>query len=182
MGDLELWQGHCDASSRYQIETPHFIFASTAFRRCRTDSGLWCRLECGFDPDADQPRGDRHSSRAGDLPRSLRPPGPPTARRRGSRSTMHTPIGGWDHGDPVFRSSQKKAVRTTGRAQTTDTDSRFTLSGLGRAVWARLTIDGPRFAIQTIFVETEGAVGPRAIWPQHHRANQGRRHPRLQIR
>ena len=22
MGDLELWQGHCDASGRYQIETP----------------------------------------------------------------------------------------------------------------------------------------------------------------
>ncbi len=41
----------------------------------------------------------------------------------------------------------------------TDADGRFTLRSLGRAIWAVLVVDDPRFALQNIIVETEGAVG-----------------------
>ena len=41
-----------------------------------------------------------------------------------------------------------------------DADGRFTLRGLSRAIWVSIVIDHPRFARQTIRIETEGAPVP----------------------
>ncbi len=159
MGDLELWQGRCDGSGWYQIETPrtsssrYQLFGVAALT---VGYGVaWVAL----DPDADQPRGDVS------LPREQVIHGRIFDLQGRPAAGVEVRIDdAYRLADGITETLSFGALEQVPDAwparNVTGPDGRFTLGGLGRAVWARLTVDGPRFAIQNIFVETEGAIAP----------------------
>ncbi len=159
MGDLELWQGHCDASGRYQIETPR---TSSSRYQLFGVAALTVGYGVGWnalDPDADQPRGDVSLPREQVIHgRLFDLQGRPTAGVEVRIDDAYRLVDGIT--ETLSFGALEQVPDAWPARNVTGADGRFTLSGLGRAVWARLTIDGPRFAIQTIFVETEGAIAP----------------------
>ncbi len=49
------------------------------------------------------------------------------------------------------------------KAVTTDPEGRFTVRGVGRGLHAALAVHDPRFALQTVEVETDDASGPKTV-------------------
>ncbi len=154
-----LGQGRCDESGRFRIDvvrTGSSRYRSLGVTALAPGYGLaWVAL----DSDADEPRADLVLSptqvihgRVLDL--QGRPVQAAELRIRGilrsaDRQTERL----------LFRGPLEERTDAWPAPVGTDADGRFILRGVGRANWAVLVIDDPRFALQNIIVETEGAVG-----------------------
>jgi len=159
LGVLVLAQGHCDGSGRFQIETPRT--SSSRYERVRATAlapgyGVaWVAL----DPDADEPRADvslpaeqvihgrvldLHGSPVQDAPLRI--------------LNIVRSFGGEIEG-LFIRGSFEKWPEAFPAPMVSNADGRFTLRGLGRAMFAILIVNDPRFAESEIDVETEGWVG-----------------------
>ncbi len=167
---IPIGEGRADGSGRFRIDaartssSQHESFGAVALA---PGHGVgWVEL----DPDDDQPTADISlrpeqviHGRLFDL--QGRPvPGVTLSVTSISRESPQQPAGARSRFDGIYYGlTEASDFPARPRPATTDSEGRFTLRGVGRDLRAILAVHHPRFALENIEVETDGASESKTL-------------------
>jgi hypothetical protein len=169
-GQSPIGDGRANASGRFRVDVPRTSSSrDEAFGVVALAPGQgvgWVNL----DPDDDQPTADialrPEQAIHGRLFDLQGRPVPDVTISVGviRREDPRVPAGSFGRRDGIsYGSTRPHDYPAWPRPVKSDSEGRFVVSGVGRALLATLAFHHPRFAIQTVEVETDGAPGSKSV-------------------